>query len=634
MVLLTVLTDLLCIGCLLLWGALLCLALRIPAGFGPILGVGFCMVVLQAFGAIGLLWPGSILFFAGAPLSAFLCCRSAEGRGHLRSAFCCTGVLAFTAACLLLEVIYLVQTPRFQTWDEFSHWGVFFKNVFYLHEFDIHTAGVSFGHQSYPQGGMALYALFALFKRVYTERDVFFCTTLPLLACAAALFALPRAESHYRPGRIFTVLCAVLAVPLLFSCFVPDTPYTTAYMDAPVGALFAAALLLCFLPQRVDWHSSLAVGILCAATASCKEIGTVFALCVLGIWFVLCLHCTLAEKRIRPLTQSFLPCCAVFGASWGLWKAALAVLNRSTDQFSSMGLSHFLQCRAEAVSGQDPYFYTVWDAFYAKIRTAPLLFGWSTFKLGVICAVLSVAAAVLLVCFGGRNLLGQAAAPLLMTAFFPCYFFVLFYVYIGGMSAYEALRMASYERYACCFFIGWFAVLFAALFSLSRSLPHRAGVLLSTVLCTAFAAVSLLSAASQGLSSFVLPKEDWRDTQIQQAAALHSIIDDPSAAVWLLSADADTAYQNLWYYHYELYPDNICIEIPSSEEDVDLDYNIGGHSIRYLVLFGATDAFRTQYAARFSDALASVGKKGSVPVVYRVMDSGVFALMPGSGSLS
>lgn len=67
-----------------------------------------------------------------------------------------------------------------------------------------------------------------------------------------------------------------------------------------------------------------------------------------------------------------------------------------------------------------------------------------------------------------------------MILYWPLYQGVLFYVYICGMSPYEALEMASWERYFCCFFLGWFSVLegeaLLAGFAAAHRLPRMAGM--------------------------------------------------------------------------------------------------------------------------------------------------------------
>ena len=299
--------------------------------------------------------------------------------------------------------VFAIRQPEFQTWDEFSHWGIYFKSVFYQHRFAVWDTTRSLARQAYPQGLPGLYALFALPAAQYREADVLFVTALPLAAAASALFALPQVTAR-RPRIAYTV-CACLAAPALFWLFAPDTPYTTAYMDAPVGALFAAALCVILLPCAANSRvqRGLALALLCGALTTVKEIGTVFALCVVGIWFLQCLLDALRDKGgilrgfLLPFTAA-LPCFAIPLA----WKLLLKALHRADDQFSSMGPGYFLQCWQEARTGFDRYFYDVWDRYYARLRSYPLLFGASTFKVGCLCAAAAVLLLIVLIWAMGR----------------------------------------------------------------------------------------------------------------------------------------------------------------------------------------------------------------------------------------
>lgn len=380
----SILAQIIGLACLLFWGFWLCCKLRLPAGFAPLCGLCFCMVVLQLAGSCNQLWLGAQLLLVGAVLTL------AQRRRHeILPQLLSPGVLAFCSAAGVLMAVFAIQQPEFQTWDEFSHWGIYFKSVFYQHRFAVWDTTRSLAHQAYPQGLPGLYALFALPAAQYREADVLFVTALPLAAAASALFALPQVTAR-RPRIAYTV-CACLAAPALFWLFAPDTPYTTAYMDAPVGALFAAALCVILLPCAANSRvqRGLALALLCGALTTVKEIGTVFALCVVGIWFLQCLLDALRDKGgfLLPFTTA-LPCFAIPLA----WKLLLKALHRADDQFSSMGPGYFLQCWQEARTGFDRYFYDVWDRYYARLRSYPLLFGASTFKVGCLCA----AAAVLL----------------------------------------------------------------------------------------------------------------------------------------------------------------------------------------------------------------------------------------------
>ena len=369
----------------------------------------------------------------------------------------------------------------------------------------------------------------------------------------------------------------------------------------------------------------LALALLCGALTTVKEIGTVFALCVVGIWFLQCLLDALRDKGgiLRGFLLPFaaaLPCFAIPLA----WKLLLKALHRADDQFSSMGPGYFLQCWQEARTGFDRYFYDVWDSYYARLRSYPLLFGASTFKAGCLCAAAAVLLLIVLIWAMGRWQGLRTALPgLCMILYWPLYQGVLFYVYICGMSPYEALEMASWERYFCCFFLGWFSVLegeaLLAGFAAAHRLPRMAGHAVPAIVPCLLVCSTLwgIWQAGGAASLFCLPKADWRTEQQQIAADMLTRMDGAqNGSIWLLSADDSMAVQNMWYYQYELYPAVTAVEAQSSETDVDLGYNIGEHDVTWLVLFGVTDDFTARYADLADDGLRSA--QSTAPALYAV----------------
>ena len=202
--------------CLLLWGFWLCCKLRLPAGFAPLAGVSFAMVVLQLFGSVDQLWLGAHLLLVGAVLT--LVHRKAK---ELRRELLAPGVLAFVTAAAVLQLAFALGKPEFQTWDEFSHWGIYFKSVFFQHRFAVWDLPRALAHPSYPQGLPALYALFAQMADCYRESDVLFVPALPLAAAAGARFTVqtppgrpPDLHRLRLSGRTGTVLCVCRRHPL------------------------------------------------------------------------------------------------------------------------------------------------------------------------------------------------------------------------------------------------------------------------------------------------------------------------------------------------------------------------------------------------------------------------------------
>ena len=187
----SILAQIIGLACLLFWGFWLCCKLRLPAGFAPLCGLCFCMVVLQLAGSCNQLWLGAQLLLVGAVLTL------AQRRRHeILPQLLSPGVLAFCSAAGVLMAVFAIRQPEFQTWDEFSHWGIYFKSVFYQHRFTVWDTTRSLAHQAYPQGLPGLYALFALPAAQYREADVLFVTALPLAAAASALFALPQVTAR------------------------------------------------------------------------------------------------------------------------------------------------------------------------------------------------------------------------------------------------------------------------------------------------------------------------------------------------------------------------------------------------------------------------------------------------------
>ena len=128
----SILAQIIGLACLLFWGFWLCCKLRLPAGFAPLCGLCFCMVVLQLAGSCNQLWLGAQLLLVGAVLTL------AQRRRHeILPQLLSPGVLAFCSAAGVLMAVFAIRQPEFQTWDEFSHWGIYFKSVFYQHRFAV-----------------------------------------------------------------------------------------------------------------------------------------------------------------------------------------------------------------------------------------------------------------------------------------------------------------------------------------------------------------------------------------------------------------------------------------------------------------------------------------------------------------
>lgn len=609
----TVAAQWLALAALLGWGAWLCRCLRAPAGFGPVLGLAFAMTAAQLLGSVRLLLPGAALLLAGGLL---LLCRS--GPVALGRFLIAPGVLAFLTAAAAAQLLFALREPAFVTWDEFSHWGVFFKSVFYHGSLAQWPAERPLVHQAYPQGLPALYALFRVLLPAYRERDVFLVTDLPLFAAAGAAFAVTVPQG--RAAAVWHRLCAMAAAPLFFWLFELDTPYTTVYMDAPVAALFAAGLaLLAVVPAAGDRaRRGLAVGLMAAACAAVKEIGTVFGLCLLGIWV---LQCLLAARPARRCARCVLAGAAPFAGSVLAWKLLLLVTHRTQDQFSGMEASHFLSTVREAQSGADPYLYTIRDRFVVAMNMRPLLLHYNAVQLAIGCTVLGlVLAAAHIWLRRGQGGVQSAVLPVCMILYWPCYCFVLFYVYICGMSPFEAESMASFERYTLCFFIGWLAVLLCTAWTLWPALPAAPLRKALPALQAGALAAASLGGLALGLDVFVQPVPVWRLRQQETAAAVQAMLPDEAEKLplFILSADSEQALRRMYYYRYELYPQAEAVLLDDAAQAAFAGA-LPEQRPCCLLLFGQDAGFAAACAPLASDRLAAAR---GLCALYRLDGSG------------
>ncbi len=596
----TVLAQWLAVAALLGWGAWLCRRLQLPQGFGPALGIAFAMTVLQLLGSVRLLLPGAAVLLAAGLV---LLCRG--GRAALGRYLWAPGVVAVLAAVATAQVLFAVQEPAFTTWDEFSHLGIFYKSVFYHGELVQWTAGVNIVHQAYPQGLPALYALLRVLLPAYREQDVLFITDLPLFAAAGAAFAVyvPRP----RAAGLWHRLCAAAAAPLFFHLFTADYPYISIYWDAPVAALFAAGIaVLAVLPAEGTYdRRAAAVGLMAAGCAAVKEIGTVFGLCLLGIW---ALQCLLARRPLRRRFGSAALAALPFAGSVAAWKLLLLVTDCTSDQFSDMEAGTFVHALQQARSGEDIYLYNIRDRFVYALHTRPLLLDhYNAVQMAIGCTVLGLAmGAVLLWRRRGRGGAQLAALPVCMTLYWPCYCFVLFYVYICGMSPYEADRLASFERYILCFFIGWLAALLCLAWALWQELPAAPlRMALPAVQGGALAAASLCGFAV-GVQAFLSPAPVWRVRQQRTAADVQELLADAEAdlPLLILSADPDDALQRMYYYRYEFYPRTDALYLPDPRQALAPDL-LPAYTPCTLLLFGLDPDFAARYAPAADDGLAA-----------------------------
>lgn len=149
----SILAQIIGLACLLFWGSGFAASCGCPPGLPRCAGCA-----LHGSAAAG--WQLQPALAGGPAAACGAVLTLAQRRRHeILPQLLSPGVLAFCSAAGVLMAVFAIRQPEFQTWDEFSHWGIYFKSVFYQHRFAVWDTTRSLAHQAYPQGLPGLYAL-------------------------------------------------------------------------------------------------------------------------------------------------------------------------------------------------------------------------------------------------------------------------------------------------------------------------------------------------------------------------------------------------------------------------------------------------------------------------------------------
>lgn len=179
--------------------------------FGIILPiVNFSIIIfLYIFGLINLLMVGLYLWLASAiALSIMALAKIIKAKDKLFiKTFFSPAVLFFIGFCLLQFIMLLKIKPLW--WDEFSHWGLVVKNMYYHHNFGgTQTATTMF--KGYPVGTSLFLFFFQCFGIKFSDCTLF--TALNFLNVSLLLPALCKVKEQGKKISLSILLIAVILI--------------------------------------------------------------------------------------------------------------------------------------------------------------------------------------------------------------------------------------------------------------------------------------------------------------------------------------------------------------------------------------------------------------------------------------
>lgn len=431
-------------------------------------------------------------------------------------------------------------------WDEFSHWVDIVKAMTAIDDFGTNPeANTMF--QSYPPAmSIFQYILQKIYLAlkpggVFIEWRVYFAYQV---FCFIPLFPLFKNCSYRKPFDILMYCVMVFLTPLIFY----NNFYSSTYIDAFLGLLSGAGFAMVLLWDKKDKIYSANIWLMCAVLTLSKDVGRMFSAFLAAAYSVdMVFDSDLAAttSRKKNIVNIIISVSAVFIPKL-LWKLELAISNA---QISFSNKVDFRQLLLVLLGKDSSYRGSVLKTYCNGLIGKSVTAGHASITIIVSYAFLAV---LYLCCFyllyrlyreklskrkkAIKYVLIIAAAQELI------YLFGMGVMYMFKFSEYEALKLASMERYLNMMFLsGWLLIMSMSIFAVTKLITSRIYkiVLLSFMLIvTPFKGfVNMVNGSdtmySQYIRSKYEPIKEWAEDNC-----------DGNQKIWIVSQD-DAGFDKL-----------------------------------------------------------------------------------------
>jgi len=177
-----------------------------------------------------------LILFLNIPLLIYNVYNIIQRKEILRKNFLTSGLLIFIAAYIFF--IWVTYGRMAITWDEFSHWALNVKSMFYTNGFDFSDS--SFVMAKSYLSGTSIFQYFVLkLNGEFVEHLLYFAFNITLFSMLIPVF---KGFKSIKNISIYFLLLILLAFPLIFY----NTYYITLYVDEALAIAFAYTLFMYF----------------------------------------------------------------------------------------------------------------------------------------------------------------------------------------------------------------------------------------------------------------------------------------------------------------------------------------------------------------------------------------------------
>lgn len=613
------LSNLLCVAGMAIWGYILASILKIKDSFGPVLAIAASMAVLEIGGAFGVLWPTAITYCFSACFFSGVYIAKTRNITEMRAYFLNPSIIGFLFAALFYMIVSSEKILFYTELDSFFHWGMFSKAVFYDHNFDIWNNSLCVNHRVYPHGMAAWYSLVALGKSVYAERDVMLSINVLLFAssCPIVDVAIHKIKTLLPNKKIILLIIYFVSGMSIASFlwiwkFGKVWAYTSGYMDIPLGAVFMAALCLAVTDIESCYRKAFGISLISAMLIMIKPSGIIFASGVCLVYLVYEYTSAGMHRTFRDIGRLI----RVGGVAvsiplieLGTWNAMMKYLNiTGGDQFRLREfLPSTLISKYQSNSDYAELFYVVIQNFFRAFFTREVTPHISAFVWMMLCSAL--AAMTILFQKDCREKKKILYANICMLLLFCFYNLFLLWTYLTTMSEGEAVGIVCYDRYIGSCIIGWFALCIYFLFLYSAGAWKVQYLYLGIFFLCNILAFFQKETYLKDIDADIMDTCKVRDDVKECITEITYDGSEDMADLWISYADKEESlsYEQIIQLQYYLFPDFDFVNIYGVQGNYQRQMRdiIDEFSFDYLVLYGVNEDFYENYYWFFADGLSN-----------------------------
>lgn len=420
------------------------------------LAVIFTVTILYAAGLFEMLSVGMVLVYILSAISLIAAIYLYQKKNLEVKDLFSPAIVVYVIFCGL--ILLNNHGAWFARWDEYSHWGLAVKDMFYYNSFAKHI-DTSVGLVRYPPFATLIEYFFEYANGLFSHELAYDAFQMTLLSSLIIICK----SAGKKPAYLIASVSVMFFVPVIFFGDV----YNCIYVD-PMLAVFAAYVLICYFSEELSGFNLLRILGGLFALILTKDMGVVIAGCLTMVMMAdKVVHAVRHKSKIvRALIRPFLCFFFVFAVflSWQIYMRipVKAVETKSQMQEvyfdNSISASHInLEGILQLLRHEDGGY-----RFASIKKFIIVLFDEKTFmfgNLGFSYVDLSILILVVTGILSLVNFWGNKRANIVSFGIFTflaglCYCCVLEFMYLFAFPMGEAVQLVSHGRYFASFIGG------------------------------------------------------------------------------------------------------------------------------------------------------------------------------------